>query len=411
MIYNLALIPIIFLSLLYFIVVIANILNRNTFRFPVPKNADWPFVTVQIPVYNDPVAIRCVKKCLQFDYPKDKYEIVVADDSNDGVTTKLLERFGDKIKLVRRNFREGFKAGALNNAMKYSNGEIIVIFDSDFVPSKKFLKKIVSPFLQDENIAIVQSRMGFLNPDCNMITKFASTILMLFHHFICPFNDMIGTTFFCGTHGAIRRKALLEAGGWNEKSLTEDADLSIRILANGNKIKYLPYVKVSGEVPVTLDGFFKQQMRWSYGVTRAFIDNFKIIWSRKFTFLKKSWLTICTLFHGWAPFVVLLLITGILGWFVAPPKPIEVQDVIRFFSILVLTGGFFTAGLLSLYEEKRLHEWKSFIPAVFTLGLIYSTIIFIAFIKAISGKKMVWFRTPKSDSKNVLNCFKKHSKK
>ena len=208
LIYNLTLIPVIFLSTVYFIIIIANILKKNTLRFPVPKNADWPLVSVQIPVYNDPVAVRCVKKCLQFNYPKDKYEIIVADDSNDGVTSKLLKTFGNKIKLIKRRSREGFKAGALNNAMKYSNGEIIVIFDSDFTPHKNFLKRIISPFLYDEKISIVQSRMGFLNSDYNIVTKFASTVLMIFHHFICSFNDMIGTPFFCGTHGAIRRKAL-----------------------------------------------------------------------------------------------------------------------------------------------------------------------------------------------------------
>ena len=141
-----------------------------------------------------------------------------------------------------------------------------------------FLKKIVKPFFQDEKIAIVQSRMGYINHNQNFITKLSSTLLMTYHHFYCPFSSKLGISFFCGTHGAIKKDVLIEAGGWNEKNLTEDAELSIKIFKKGYKSVYLPNLKVRGELPFTFEAFIKQQMRWTYGMTRTFMDNARSIW-------------------------------------------------------------------------------------------------------------------------------------
>jgi len=409
--FNLFIIPIIFFSCVYFIVAISTIfVKRERQKFAKPKNKPWPFVTIQIPVYNDPVAARCIEKCLKFDYPRNRFEIVVADDSTDEMTKKILDHYKKykNVKIVRRNTRKGFKAGALNHASKYSKGDIIVIFDSDFVPGNKFLKRIVKPFFKDEKIAVVQSKMGFLNPDQNVITKFASSLLMIYYNCWIHLKNKFGTVFFCGSGGAIRKDVLLKAGGWNEESLTEDTDLSIRILESGYKQIYLPNLKASGEVPFTLSSFLKQQMRWAYGVTAAFKNYWKRIWfSPSFSLPQRIIITLITL--GWivSPFVVLTTFFGQLAWITGEPRPLRLSDVIQFFTYFALTSGFLALGLVGLYREKRLSKISFLFPASLTLGLCLSFVGSIAFFKAMLGKRHTWFRTPKFGSISIIEFFKR----
>ena len=413
--YNIFLIPIIFFSCVYFIVAISTILLKiERKKFSKPKNKPWPFVSVQIPVYNDPVAKRCIEKCLKFDYPRDKFEIIVADDSNDELTRKILDQYKKykNVKIVRRNTRKGFKAGALNNALKYSKGEIIVVFDSDFVPPRNFLKRIVVPFLNDEKIAIVQSKMGFLNLNQNTITKFASSLLAIYYNCWINLKNKFGTAFFCGSGGAIKRDALLKAGGWNEESIAEDADLSIKTLEAGYKHVYLPNLKASGEVPFTLTSFLKQQMRWAYGVTFAFKNYWKKIWlSPTFNLIQRILITLVT--FGWvvSPFVLLTTFFGQLAWLTGTPRPIEIRDIIKFFVYFGLTSGFFVLATVGLYREKMLSKVLFLFPVTLTIGICLSFIGTIAFFKALLGLKHSWFRTPKFGSIPIIEFFKKIFKK
>jgi cellulose synthase/poly-beta-1,6-N-acetylglucosamine synthase-like glycosyltransferase len=355
-----------------------------------------------------------MKSCLKFDYPKDKFEIIVADDSNDG-TKKVIDDFvrkhPEKIRIFRRNTREGFKSGALNNILKYSNGEIIVIFDSDFVPPKKFLKKIVKPFFRDEKIAIVQSRMGYINHNQNFITKLASTFLMNYHNFYCPISSNLGVTFFCGTHGAIRKDVLIEAGGWNEKNLTEDAELSIKIFNKGYRSVYLPNLKVKGELPFTFEAFIKQQMRWTYGMTRTFMDNAKSIWfGDRFSISQKAIMTYLTFGGMIFPFVFVMTISGLLGMITGTPHPLTLSDLWSTTKNFAVTSGFFILSYLALKKEKKLKLYKSAVFSSLTLGVLLSAFNTIAFIRAIFNQPMVWYRTPKFGSIQIIELFKKYFK-
>ena len=173
LLYNAFLVPVIFFSVLYYMLAFTSFfVKAPRYSFPDVRDGQLPNVTIQIPVYNDPVAVRCIKKCLNFNYPKNKYHIIVADDSNDGITPKILDGFVKakrNVRIVRRATRKGFKSGALNNTLKHCKGDIIVIFDSDFVPKKDFLRKLVTPFTFDKELAIVQSRMSFVNYHQNII--------------------------------------------------------------------------------------------------------------------------------------------------------------------------------------------------------------------------------------------------
>ena len=220
--YNIALLPVIFFSVLFITLALLNLaVDRKHKRYPLPK--ELPFISVQVPTFNDPIAVRCIKRCLRFDYPKDKYEVVIVDDSTNVQTQQMLMKIQNDnpqlVQYIHRTNREGFKPGALNNAMKITKGDILVVFDADWMPRKDFLKTIVRPF-SDPQIAIVQTVQGFYNKDTNLITRFAAYSLMIFHTIIQPINDRFNSVFFSGTAGALRRSAFEEVGGWNKASIT-----------------------------------------------------------------------------------------------------------------------------------------------------------------------------------------------
>lgn len=408
-------IPVIFFSLIfYFITITSLFIKPQRFRFNL-KKFKWPFVTIQIPVYNDPVAVRCVEHCMKLDYPRDRFEIIVADDSIDEKTRKILDDCTKKypIKLIRRNNRKGFKAGALNNALKYSKGEIIVVFDADFVPPKNFLKEVVKPFLVDDKVAIVQTRMGFLNYNQNAITRFAASLLAAYHHCWLPLTNKYNAVFFCGTHGAIRRSVLEEVGGWNEENLTEDADLSVKILDNGYKNIYIPWMKVPGEVPFTLSGFIKQQSRWVYGQTQTFVNNWKrILFSKALKLPQKILMIFVTLGGISCPFVIGMTLFGQIALLTAPPKPTGLEDMFNFIKNFVLTMGFLfmiwiaVAVKRGITSSKNIKIGKLILSAI-PLGLYLAFFNMIAFFKGILGVPMTWHLTPKWGSINILEKFKK----
>lgn len=368
-------------------------------------------MTIQLPVYNDPVIERCIKSCLKLDYPKDKLQIIVADDSSDETTRKIIDKFKGRVEIVRRNNRRGFKAGALNNALKFTKGDIIVLFDSDWVPPKNFLKKIIIPFLKDEKIAVVQGKMKYINPCTNIITKFATTLMSLFYNVWVPVQNVVGCPFLGGTSGAIRKDVLIKVGKWNEKSLTEDADLSIRILKAGYKIVYMENIKAAGELPYTLYSFLKQQARWAYGQTRVFIEFWKdILFHERFNILQRIILFFTTFGYACAPFVAVMAITGQLGWVLGTPKPFEFSDFVKFLTVFTLTSGFLAASTYSLRKEKLVKEMPNVIFAVLTLGIVLAISNSIAFIRALLGLKTPFFRTPKWGSIRILELFKKLTK-
>jgi len=405
LLYNLALLPVVFLSVIFIFLAMLNLMIRSPETKSSKKISRLPFVTVHIPTFNDPIAARCVERCLHFDYPKDKYEVIVVDDSTNLKTQAMLKRFADDnpgfVKYIHRTNREGFKPGALNNAMSITKGEIITVFDSDWMPKKDYLKTIVQPFA-DPDVAIVQSRQDFYNKDVNVITRFASYILMVFHTIMMPINNRINTVFFCGTAGALRRSAFEEAGGWNSHSVTEDAELSVRLMMNGYKTVYLDY-STKSEVPDTFESFIKQQMRWCYGNVRVFLDNYEDILSSKNLKLRQKFMILFqTMGHVVAPFVLLMTFFGLSGWFVGDPRLFMWSDLVEFFSRFAYTAGFFLMGGITLWKRNFIKEFPYFIYTAFTMGLVISVANSTAFFKAITNKKLHWFCTPKIDNRKVM---------
>lgn len=237
-----------------------------------PRDDELPVVTVQLPLYNEEfVVTRLIENIVQLDYPKDRLEIQILDDSIDATTqiaTDLAERFrreGFDITLYHRPERTGFKAGNLKEGNEIARGEFIVIFDADFMPHPDFLRKTL-PFFDDPKMAMVQTLWSHLNRDYSPLTIAQSVGLDGTNYVTqsarCWSNLMV---HFQGTGGIWRRSAIDDAGGWQADTLTEDLDLSYRAQIKGWKAKFLPQVFCPGEIPATISAAKSQQHRWSKG--------------------------------------------------------------------------------------------------------------------------------------------------
>jgi cellulose synthase/poly-beta-1,6-N-acetylglucosamine synthase-like glycosyltransferase len=404
-VYNLAFLPIIFFSVLFIILTLINLFFDKKKEVELKNPKKLPFITVQIPTYNDPVAERCIKHCMEFDYPKNKYEVIIVDDSTSIDTQNLLAKFADDnqgfVKYVHRPNRQGFKAGALKNSMKFVKGEIMVVFDADWIPEKNFLRKIIRPF-SDPKVAIVQTRQGFYNKKSNLVTRFASYLLMVYHTILMPINNKINCVFFCGTAGAIRKSAFEHVGGWNLNSLTEDTDLSVNLLLRGYKTVYLDF-ETPSEVPATFESFIKQQMRWCYGNTRVFVNNaHKILLKKELTLRQRAMIIFITLGNVVAPFVFLMTVAGFSGWFLGEITLFNIGDFVTLVTKLLLTAGFLVISLTALYKNKLLKEFPYLVLSVFTLGIVLAVANSIAFLKAISNKQLAWFCTTKEANEQFV---------
>jgi len=237
-----------------------------------PPLSPTPVVTIQLPLYNEMyVADRLIESICRMDYPRDRLEIQVLDDSVDetrAVAELAVRRFAEEgfdIKYLHRTDRTGYKAGALEAGLKCARGEFIAIFDADFIPSPDFLQRLM-PHFADPGIGMVQARWGHINQDYSLLTKIQS--ILLDGHFVLEHGgrNRAGRFFnFNGTAGIWRRSAIDDAGGWQHDTLTEDLDLSYRAQLRGWRFVYVPGVIAPAEVPVEMNGFKSQQHRWAKG--------------------------------------------------------------------------------------------------------------------------------------------------
>ncbi|MBD3249754.1 glycosyltransferase [Candidatus Woesearchaeota archaeon] len=362
-----------------------------------------PFVTIQIPTRNELVALRCAKRCVDFDYPKDKYEVLIGDDSDDKSISNKLKAFAEKNKIVRvikRAKNIGFKPGNLNKMLEHSKGEILVIFDSDFTPEKDFLKRIINPFIYDKDVAAVQARWKFSNFSQNMVTMLASTIVYIFHHIVLIFLSYFGTGSLCGSAEAIRKKDLIRLGRWKSGSLTEDIEYSLRMHKNNKKILYLPKLECYNEAPHIATDLYKQQMRWAYGVITSYKSNIKGILFDSVIPAKRK---ILSLFAGFGYVMPVLIIfmfaTGTLSFLTHSPGPI---DIPRFFSELginvVLTSGILIASLVALYREKKIRYVFKTLLASFSVGIVTTYYVNKGIFRSMMKKPMQWYMLNKDSS-------------
>ncbi len=237
------------------------------------KHEELPAVTTQIPVFNElNVVERVLRAVSRMHYPPDLHEIQVLDDSTDETRERIdalaeeLRAQDRNVHVIRRSTREGYKAGALANGLKTARGELVAVFDADFVPPEDFLLQTLPFFLADDRVGLVQTRWGHLNRGRSLLTRAQS--IGIDGHFMVEqaarnWNGLYMN--FNGTAGLWRRQAIEDGGGWHWDTLTEDMDLSYRVQFAGWRAVYLPEVVVPAEIPEDVEAFKSQQFRWAKG--------------------------------------------------------------------------------------------------------------------------------------------------
>lgn len=263
---------------LHILTLVALYLIHNRRRPDPPSPPDqWPSVTVQLPIYNEPLVVgRLIDAVCALDYPAQALSIQVVDDSTDATTRVARQKIaeyrmqGVDVCLLRRSHRDGYKGGALAAAFPLARGELIAVLDADFVAPPDFLKQIVPHLMADPGIGMVQARWGHLNAETNAVTRSQALSLDGQLVVVQTARDRSGLFVkFNGSGGIWRRACIEHAGGWQGDTLTEDLDLSFRAQMAGWRLIYRQEIVVPAELPPQLVAFKRQQYRWAYGSTQV----------------------------------------------------------------------------------------------------------------------------------------------
>lgn len=268
---------------LMLLALIAKTPKRPTLKI---SSHELPNVTIQLPLYNEKYVVeRLLTSILALDYPSDKLEIQVLDDSTDE-TSDIIREFlkkhhqeAHRFRHIQRQKRTGYKAGALAYGTAMTKGEFIAIFDADFVPDPKFLERTL-PYFKSKNVGLVQTRWLHLNEYYSLLTMAQS--VMLNTHFSVEHlgrTKAQGFINFNGTAGIWRKECIISAGGWQSDTITEDLDLSYRAQTNGWEFAYLFEVGSPAELPITFDAYKTQQFRWSKGAAECVRKNMASLWA------------------------------------------------------------------------------------------------------------------------------------
>ena len=369
-----------------------------------------PYVTIQLPLYNESlVAARLIDACARLDYPREKIEIQVLDDSTDEtveiVSRKVEEWRGKHIDIqhIRRLDRQGYKAGALQHGLAFARGDFILIFDADFLPDADYLRRLL-PAFRNPNVGMVQARWGHLNGDESLLTRLQAFGLDMHFAIEQRVRNLTGCFItFNGTAGIWRRSCIDDAGGWQADTLTEDLDLSYRAQLKGWKFKFVPDVEVPAEVPADMNGFRIQQFRWTKGAVQTAMKLLPRLWKSTESLKIKTEGTMQLTAHLVFPFILIvaLLHAPLLYLKNTVGAPAELYFGIMGLGLIGFAG-FFVANVFSqrvLYPDwpSRLSVFPVFLAG--TMGLAASNMVAIS--QALRGKQTAFVRTPKYSSTGV----------
>jgi cellulose synthase/poly-beta-1,6-N-acetylglucosamine synthase-like glycosyltransferase len=377
--------------------------HRKDVPKPLKRFDELPKITVQLPIFNEAYVVqRLIRSVGEIDYPKDKLQIQILDDSTDDTTTlcegeaELLRAQGWDAKVHHRTDRTGFKAGALEQGMKTAEGDLVFILDADFVPPKDILHEIVH-FFTDPKLGMVQTRWGHINKSYSLLTKIQA--MFLDGHLILEqtARSRSGRFFqFNGTGGIWRRECIEDAGGWQHDTLTEDLDFSYRAQLKGWGFVFLKDVVTPAELPVDMDGFKSQQHRWTKGSIQCCKKMLFRVWKSKESLPIKLEATM----HLTSNFAYLLL--GLLIFLLYPSdaRP-EFQGIwalminVPIFVAASLSVSIFYASAQRVLHPKRWLKELIYLPLLLALGIGMSINNGKAVIEAIFNKKSPFVRTPK----------------
>lgn len=378
-----------------------------------PEKDPVPMVTVQLPIFNEKYVIeRLIDAVAAFDYPKDRMEIQVLDDSTDEtleITAKKVaetKALGIDIVHVCRTDRSGFKAGALGEGLKTAKGEFVAIFDADFVPKKNFLLRTV-PFFDNQKVGVVQSRWEHINKDYSILTRLQA--FGLDAHFSV---EQVGRNAsghfinFNGTAGIWRKTCIEEAGGWQSDTLTEDLDLSYRAQLKGWRFRYLENVGSPAELPAAMNALKTQQFRWTKGAAECARKNlWGVLTSRSINFSTKLHAS----FHLMNSFLFVCIIsTALLSvpLMVFKNQSAEFADISKYgafflLSLLFLGIYYWVAFSRTNPEQASVGKFLLKFPMFLSVSMGLSLHNAIAVVEGYVGRKTPFIRTPKFNIKQT----------
>ncbi len=390
-------------------------------KFDFSKQEEIPFVTIQLPVYNELYVMeRLLTNISKLEYPKDKLEIHVLDDSTDesfeatAIQIKILQKTGLDIQQITRSDRKNYKAGALKEGLKIAKGEFIAIFDADFLPQKDWLQKTI-PFFKNSEIGVVQTRWGHLNRNFSILTRVQAFALDA--HFTL---EQVGRNSkghfinFNGTAGVWRKKCILDAGNWQGDTLTEDLDLSYRAQLKDWKFKYLVDVETPAELPLVISATRSQQFRWNKGGAENFQ---KLIWR----VLKDPKLSYKTKVHALLHLLNSTMFLTILTLGILSIPMLYIKNEYEHLKYYFFAMSFFIISTLIFficywYSFKSIYGGglKQFIKYIglffmfFTVAMGFSLHNSIGVLEGHFGKKSEFIRTPKFNVQMLKGSWKKN---
>lgn len=375
-----------------------------------------PMVTIQLPIYNEKYVVeRLIDAVAHFDYPKEKLEIQILDDSTDETTALILQKIESlrhlnlTIHLIHRENRVGYKAGALAHGFQLASGEFIAIFDADFIPSADFLQKTL-PYFQNQNVGVVQTRWGHINKDYSLLTRLQA--FGLDAHFSieqCARSAAGSFINFNGTCGVWRKSCIADAGGWSFDTLTEDLDLSYRAQLKGWKFHYLEDVETQGELPIIMSAIKSQQYRWNKGAAETARKNFAGVLRSSFSLKNK----LHGFFHLFNSSVfICLLIAGLLSvpmLYIKQTRP----NIEWLFNLgIIFLAGFLSITFFYWVATKRFNPinrartFWSLYPKFLVVSMGLSLHNGLAVLEGLIGRKTPFVRTPKFNVQHQSDSWK-----
>jgi cellulose synthase/poly-beta-1,6-N-acetylglucosamine synthase-like glycosyltransferase len=393
--------------------------TKNNLLTSPKLNGHHPFVTIQLPLYNEFFVIeRLIDNIVKLDYPKDRFEIHILDDSTDETLQLSKDKVaeygaqGFDIRLITRNERKGYKAGALKEAMQYAKGEFIAIFDADFLPEPTFLKDTI-PHFNDEKIGVVQTRWGHINQNYSLITELQAFQLNV--HFTVEQQGRESADYllqFNGTAGVWRRSAIDDAGGWEADTLTEDLDLSYRAQLKGWKIVYLEEITSPAELPSEMIGLKSQQYRWMKGGAETAKKLLPTIWRSQLGLIQKLHASTHLMGSSVFLFIFVLGVFSVPLVYILNPLQLDTRFMSIFLiSLLCIIAVYYVANVRTAWDNqnklKSIFKFIVLFPAFLSLSMGLSLHNSLAVLQGYRGKKSSFVRTPKFNILGIKDSFKK----
>lgn len=378
-----------------------------------------PLVTIQLPLFNERfVAERLIDNMVAMDYPKEKLQIQILDDSTDDTQEVCLRKVaeyqakGVQIEYRHRTDREGYKAGALRDGLASATGEFIAIFDADFLPHRDFLLQTL-PYFQEKNVGVVQTRWEHLNGEYSIITRLQAFQLNV-HFTVEQSGRQAGNYFlqFNGTAGVWRRKTIEDAGGWEADTLTEDLDLSYRAQLKGWKIRYRQDVASPAELPAEMNGLKSQQFRWMKGGAENARKLIPAVIKSNLPFSQKIHAVTHLLSSSIFLVVFALAVLSVPTLFLVSTFDMDMRVYgIFIIGILSVASVYFVANSDTMWEHepvwKRIVRFVLIFPLFLSLSMGLSLHNSIAVLQGYRGKKSAFVRTPKFNIRQLQDTFKK----